>query len=589
MAKPNDAEMAKLKWFLERLQPSEDYCRPYFDRAKRHYKLWRFASGVKQDDWPYANLVRSRDILAFCEDIVALMIQSMLSTMPFFTIVSRETSNLRDKFEGIDTDKIGKQIEKLLAYRLEHEDMDFLSELVDYFKCGTIYGNGYVGVFPRFSPQGEYLGPMLKTIDFWDCIPLIGTKKLNNSRGVFMREFITLEELVSMQGFYKNLDLLKDGLNSDVDKAWHKSLLQEVGMVDYVPGDEDGIEIIRWFSGGHILEIANRSVIIRDSMEMKQVEGQAPQPAAPPLPYNIPIVQYKYMPVPLEFFAMGIPEVLEVLQEDKNLVRSARRDNLDMVIHKIMKYRKDADINLDALQSYPGAQWPVERLDDIEQVEMGDVSQSSYQEEGLIQRDMENALSLFGYARGMTPQHSEQPNTVMKLQQASLNRLDLSVKLAEFTVLQNIARRVILLDRRFLPQIQYEAIIGDADAGFYRLSEEELARFYYVKPVGSSSANIKEMRQKQAQFAMGALQSVPPQFMAQNIQPFTVDIYNLLKMMLEASDVKNIEDILILLRPMMGNGPPGMPGQPGMPPGGPGGGIPPEMVQALQNVQYGGQ
>jgi hypothetical protein len=262
----------------------------------------------------------------------------------------------------------------------------------------------------------------------------------------------------------------------------------------------------------------------------------------------MPIVQYKYMPIPLEFFAMGIPEVLEVLQEDKNLIRSARRDNIDLCIQKILKVRSGADINYDMLKFYPSAIWPLENLADVEEFEMKDVTQSSYQEEAMREKDMENALSLFGYARGMTPQHQEQPTTVMKLQQASLNRLDLNVKLSEFGFLQNIATRIILLTRRYMEPATYENIIGDKDAGFFRLNEEDIRRFYYFKPVGSSVTHIKELRQQQIQYAMQLLGSINPEMMIKNVEPFTVDWYQAGMTALEAADVRNRDRILVKLQ-----------------------------------------
>jgi hypothetical protein len=258
----------------------------------------------------------------------------------------------------------------------------------------------------------------------------------------------------------------------------------------------------------------------------------------------------------------------------------------------VLKARSGADINFDLIKYYAGAIWPLENLNDIEPMEMQDVTQSSYQEEAMREHDMENALSLFGYARGQTPAHSEQPTTVMKLQQASLNRLDLAVKLAEFTTLQNIASRIVLLTRRFMDQATYEAIIGDTDAGFFRLSEEDIRRFYHFKPVGSSITNIKEVRQAQIQTAIDLVMKLPPQLMQMNVQPFTVDYYELLKTAYDAVDVKNVDRILIKI-PMQQPQQPGVPlaanalmqqGQPQMP------GQPPmqQEAQQLQGVPYGG-
>lgn len=580
--RPNDQDYNTLKWLLERLRNSEEYCEPYFDRAKRHYKLYRFGSAVPDDDWPYVNRVRSRDILAFVEDSTAILIQTLFARMPFFAVQPRETRVLYANFTGIDPMMIADQIERCLDYQICHEDTEFFEEVVDFYKGGTLLGNSYIGVYPKFQSDGTYLRPLLKTTDYWDILPIAGARRITKALGVFVREFATIEELMKTQGqgIYKNVEQIKTPSSTGNDPMvdWHAQLLQETGMTNWQI-DKNNVEVIHYFSGGHVITFADRKVILRNSNENQDEQGQIIKP----YPYDMPIVQYKYMPIPLEFFAMGIPEVLEVLQEDKNLIDSARRDNIDLVIQKVIKARSGADINFDLLKFYAGAIWPLENLNDIEPLDMQDVTQSSYQESAKKTAEMENALSLFGYARGMTPMHSEQPTTVMKLQQASLNRLDLAVKLAEFSTLQNIATRIILLTRRFMDPAMYEAIIGDQDAGFYRLSEEDIRRFFYFMPVGSSVTNIKELRQQQIQAALQMLQGIPPQMAQMNIQPFTVDWYEAFKTALDAVDIKNADRILIKLQQQM------PPAQPGMEEGGQMGMPGADVMQQLASVLYGGK
>ena len=592
MPRPTDKELSDLKWLLERLTDAESFCQPYFDRAKRHYRLYRFGSAVNDDDWPYVNRVRSRDILAFIEDSTALLIQTLFATMPFYSVIPRESRVMMMNYEQIDPFAVGDQISRALDYQISHEDTEFFEEIIDSIKGSTIFGNGYTDVLPKFTSDGTYLRPLLKTRDFWDVLPVAGARRMTKAKGVFIREFVTIEDLKAAkfqdQPIYRNLDLLGKSAGADPSQEWHRQLLQEVGMENYVPSDKN-IELIHYMSGGHKITFADRKAVLSNSNEagppprtmVEQDLGSYQMKSLQPYPYDMPTVQYKYMPVPLEFFGMGIPEILEVLQEDKNLIRSARRDNIDLTIQKIIKARAGADINYDLLKFYPGAIWPLENLQDVEPWDMKDVTQSSYQEEAMRTQDMENALSLFGYARGMTPQHSEQPTTVMKLQQASLNRLDLNTKLAEFGYLQNIATRIILLTRRFMPQGVYESIIGDQDAGFYRLTEEDIRRFYFFKPVGSSVTKIKELRQQQIQAAMAMVAGVPPQMMQTNVQPFTVDYYEMVKTAFDAIDIPNVDRILIKLQPpqgMMGGGMPGIPG---------GGPTNPGDMQALANVLYG--
>lgn len=563
---PSDDELIKLRWLLTQLQKSEQYCRPYFDRAKRHYMLYRFSTAVADSDWPYVNRVRSRDILAFVEDTTAMLIQTLFATTPFISIIPRETGNSYIQEMGIDLLKVGKQIERVLDYQLSHEDTDFFEEIIDYFKAGAIQGNSYLGVYPRFE-GGEYTLPLLKTTGFWDVLPVPGANRISKARGVFVREFCTLDDLKEMEGLgvYSNVDDVKDN-SSDTDK-WHKQLLEDAGVTGYA--DTNDIEVLHYFSGGHVISFANRRVILRDTT-VAAPDGTLEQP----YPYANPVVQYKNIPIPNEFFAMGIPEVLEVLQEDKNLIRSARRDNIDLIINKILMTKEGADINYDLLKYFPGAIWP-DTMGKVDMFAMEDVTQSSYAEEKVVSSDMENALSLFGYARGQTPAHTEQPTTVMKLQQASMNRQDVNIKLVEFTVLQEIARKIVMLNRRYMTQQTYEAIIGEPDAGFYKIPIEYINRCYVMKPVGSSITNIKEVRQSQIKFALETLMNpVVPQMGQTNIQPFTVDYYELLKEGLDVADLKTVDRILKLipkqdpLMQMLGGLGGGMGGQPGQGGGG---------------------
>ena len=558
---PSDDELIKLRWLLTQFQKSEEYCRPYFERAKRHYMLYRFNTAVAESDWPYVNRVRSRDILAFVEDTTAMLIQTLFATTPFISIIPRETGNSFIQEMGVDLLKVGKQLEHVLDYQLSHEDTDFFEEIIDYFKAGAIQGNSYLGVYPRFE-GGEYTLPLLKTTGFWDVLPVPGSNRISKSRGVFVREFCTLDDLKEMEklGVYANVDDVKDNSN-DSDK-WHKQLLEDAGVTGY--SDTNDVEVIHYFSGGHVITFANRRVFLRDST-IPAEDGTMEQP----YPYANPVVQYKNIPIPNEFFAMGIPEVLEVLAEDKNLIRSARRDNIDLIINKILMTKEGADVNYDLLKYFPGAIWP-DTMGKVDMFKMEDVTQSSYAEEKVISSDMENALSLFGYARGQTPAHTEQPTTVMKLQQASMNRQDVNIKLVEYTVLQEIARKVVMLNRRYMSQKTYEAILGEADAGFYKIPLEYINRCYIMKPVGSSITNIKEVRQNQIKFALETLMNpVVAQMGQTNVQPFTVDYYELLKEGLDVADLKTVDRILKLipkqdpLMQMLGGLGGGMGGQPG--------------------------
>ena len=77
------------------------------------------------------------------------------------------------------------------------------------------------------------------------------------------------------------------------------------------------------------------------------------------LPYNIPIVDVKCVPVPREFFGIGVPEVLEDDQEYIDILRSQRLDNLDLILNKMFKVRIGSDTDPDMIYSAPGGIIPV--------------------------------------------------------------------------------------------------------------------------------------------------------------------------------------------------------------------------------------
>ena len=538
-------EVEKLKWLNKRLSEAEDFCKPYFDRAKRHYQLYRFGSAVAASDWPYVNRVRTRDILAFVEDSTAIMVQTLFNTEPFFSVDPRRSTEFDARF-GISGQRIAKQMERVLDQQVSDEKTEFFEEIVDFFKGGGIFGNAYCGVYPRFNEENSYVGPLIKAIDFWNVLPISGARRMSKAHGVFVREYMSRDEaerLAEKAGMPAGK--VKRWLFGYQADQWHKDLLAELGIENYDLKADD-IEVMHYFSGGHTIAMANRCGILRDSNEPIINQIQQPQ-VIKPFPYDQPIVQYKYMPVPLEFFAMGIPEVLEVLQEDKNLIRSARRDNIDLVINKVLLTKAGNDLNYDLMKYYPGAIWH-EALGQVQEMVTQDVTQSAYMEESKVAADMENALSFFGYARGMTPAHEERPTTVARLQQASLNRLDLNVKLTEFTVLRNIATRILLLTRRFMPQREYEAIVGEPDAGFYRMSEDMIQRYFLAKPIGSSVTKVKEIRQQQIQVAMGVLEKLQP-IAKSGPEPFIINTYQAARGALEACEIKNIDQILVKVPP----------------------------------------
>jgi len=535
-------DIDKLTTILGNLSKSEDFCREYFERAKRYYKLYRFYKSRDNQNWPLVNMVLGRDTFAFVEDAAAYLMSSLFSVTPFFTVLP--VSKVAKDLYSPNDSKMAKQLEKCLAFQLFHPKTNFFDEMVEFVKGSGIYGTSYTFVLK--PPGKRYLRPRIESIDFWDILPDPAGKRISKGRYLFYREHIHIDILKKYEedGFYKNIDGISRFSTGGLEVQWHVDLLKDLGLGSSDTGDKNIVEVLHYFHEGHETTIANRGVIIKDT----EVESNKP-----PFVGNAPVVECRYTTVPHEFFGMGIPEIVELMAEDKNLIDSQRRENIDLIINKIMKVKGGGETagNIDAYMSYPGAKWVMEELSDIQEFDLKDVTQSSYIESDRKKQEMESATGQWGYFSGKTPTHSEQPTTVIKLQEASAKRLDLVAKMTEMNAIRAIGMKTILLTRKYMTKTDYEKIIGEDDVGFFSLKISDVEEAFDVKPVGSSMTNIKEAQQAQQAQVLGIITKLleRPEIMMKLVpEPFTVNLYEAIRTMLEKLDVSNVDDILVKLK-----------------------------------------
>ncbi len=560
----NNIEKDILSHVLRCFHKSEDYTYSYFNRAKDHYKHYRLYRN--KQDYPYANSVFTPDTFTFVEDITSKIVQTLVARSPVFSVVPR--------YGGVD--KIARQLERAVQYCIENEDFEFFLEFCDLVKNGSIFGTSYMGIYPDFdfSMSGElsYKGPRYDFTDFWDILPDPMCRRLNaKARYIIKRSIRYYEDIEDLgnKGIYDKgqVSKLKDMNSGNLDQD-RRDLLQEIGVESFISTEKGKHEILEYFTGGNCVVIGDRQVVLKDTTKNK----------ISPYPYPLPLVDYRYTQVPGEFFGIGIPEIVKDLQADKNIIRSQRRENVDLILNKILKLKIGAEVDIDTIKFFPGAIWEVGNLDDIAEMDLRDVTQSAYMEEEKVDLDMENATGSYRYSRGQNPQREETATAVVRLQKAAMSRFDIIIKQTEFGAMRKIARMVVLQMRTFMPQQMYERIIGEPDAGFYAIPTNDITRFYDFIPVGSSITNIKEVRAQQIMQAQQMLLGVPPQI--QQMEGFHVNYREVLRMGLEeALDIKNVDRLLPLVQqtpsPLLPQPPGGTPSQ-----------VPPEVL--LQEAMMGG-
>jgi hypothetical protein len=522
MAATDLQDLEKLKELLNELKQSEDFAEPYFERAEDYYKLSRI---IPNDDaeWPYLNRIRTADTFSFVEDASSKIFNTIFSVFPFISWKKRV---------GLGNEGLPTILESLTNWMIESEIDEFTHEQYEAVKTKCIYGTSHFGIFPHYDTykRGEVcVGARYLTADFWDVLPNVADYRAGrNARSQWYREWLDPAEVESM---------FKDGtfIGSFADipevgsaeggfkREWHKELLQEIGWENYPISEPNGMEIWNRYDDGQVITIINRGYIARDTA--------LTTPRKKYLPYNVPFTDMRYIIWPKEYWGMGVPESLEQLQKDKDLIRSQHRENIDLVLNAVMKVKRDANIDINDLEMYPSALLMVEDMDDIEIWTPNDVtSQSVIPIESKIETEMDRSTGLYRYGRGETPPHGrERATTVVKLQQAGLGRMETQIKLTELYAIRRMGYQLAMLGRHKLNKDIFQKVAGvSKEEAFKDTDDFDMKYLVDAQPVGSAVSQIKELRIDQMLQTLDLITKFPPAITQDDPEPFRVAIRKVL-------------------------------------------------------------
>jgi hypothetical protein len=587
MAKISEKDHEALGLVIDRFQRSEDYCQEWHDQAKYQYEQYRFYKRPYQ--YPFKHNVKDRLTFTIVEVLTARMMKTLFSVEPFISMVPVEKQDA----------PIAKQLEKVINILFSNPDREFFLEFTDFVKQNLIYGTSFFSIAPMFDTSNwKFKGFHFNCEDFQDIFHDPAAKRLSRARWCIKRSIQYWDELKDLEksGVYQNVDMIKGDTVAEWDDPVTERL-SDIGKsseVNYADPKTGRIEIFDYFEEGHIITVGARKVVLRDTRRKrdgratKDSMGKATKKLSV-LPYDLPLIDLRFIPVPREFFGIGIPEILEDDQETIDLLRSQRLDNLDLCINKLFKLRINSDTDPDSIFAAPGGIIPVTDMSDLEEFKISDVTASAYTEADATKRNAEDSVGEWGYGRGETPTHRETATGITKLQEANLIRFDLALKIHEFSGVRTITKKSVQMVREYMSQGDYENLIGEDDAGFYKYSMDDLMEMINIVPVGSAVTANREARSAQISAMHGALSAKTPEITMKN-QPtaYVVDQYKVDMAMLDDLQVMNKEEILVKQAkptpPQPQPRPPARPpgGAPALPPapGGPmgppqqGGGIP---------------
>jgi hypothetical protein len=548
-ANPRDFEKMTdeeiLTQFLKDINASMKFQQPFFEKFIEFYKLYR--SYIDEaDKRPHGANLFIPYTFSVIETVTPKIVNALFHTKPYIsTIPIRGTSYIKSK-----------NMNKLLDYQLTQK-IKVVTTVTDIIKGTLLYGTGIskqtwefksgkrVEKQPIMSILGFPIGskevlmesiikdePSIKSIPLMDFFFDPAGVTIEEQRYCADRYYEDYHVLLEKEkeGVYKNVKekLGRQGYDDSYNQAGSSDMLDNIGLSTH-NNKNKSVEIIEYYTDDWKLVIANRDTVLQSTMT----------------PYNHfkkPYAKWVDTPVPNEFYGIGEIEPIQHLQEELNATRNQRIDNVSLIINRMYKILRVADINQDQLVSRPNGFIEVDSMADVEPLIIPDVSSSAYNEEAVIKEDIDKTIGVHDSARGSSPDRRETATTMNILSNASYDRFKLKILLIENGGLKDAMTQVVQLNQQYIDRDTMFTIINDQ--GVFEeveLTPEDIAGEFDLMVVGSNTEPSinKEYRQNQLIQLYNIVKDSP-----------LVNQPEFLKTIFEAFDVKNINELIIEQQPM---------------------------------------
>lgn len=399
-------------------------------------------------------------------------------------------------FQGVRTlpqssDDVDKAKSAAMLLDYQTRVFNYKQSFKDLDKTAKIYGHGILKASWVFTKDGKRDHPLLKNIDpvdyFWDP-------------DAVSREFTRYE----IHKMFKSIDALQQDPNLDQEKVEEikRSGADSSPATDMSESVKDSrrsiqglnnpprkgmVEVLEYWGlfseeedgepEEYLITVANRNQILRleknpfvDLFKGGVVDEKLVRP----------FVLLKDTDVPSEFHGMGMVEPIEKLQQELNDTRNQRMDNVVDIIDHAWYILDGADIDESELVRKPGQVIHGAIPNGITPLPVGDVTQSSYNEETIIKQDIQRALGIPDVATGsLQGSQGETATTVLALQESANVRFD--VKIAAFADAVRHAYSIILaynqrwMDKEVMIRLEGRDVEGADEFQFETITKEDIA------------------------------------------------------------------------------------------------------------------
>ena len=560
-----------LSELLGRFQSAKNYRMQYDEFGKRCFSLYRVHQKQAVEGRSNLHIPRTYEQI---DTLRARLVKSFTSQRPYVEFIPKVNPNMDMK--SLE-DNVSKANIACSLVDMQLETNNFKSKFYDFITSLMIYPIAVMGVgwryderlvrrkehmqIPLLDPSGmPHIGPdgmplaqtmvqiteqpeivfddnELINIDFYDFWPDPRGYDLDSCRYVFHREWLSRQDieekimvLAEANGGYLfeiDWDEMSSASGGEDGRRERQS---EIGFTIDDTQDESPqmqlYEVLNYWEDDRYAMIINQSEVAYDG----------------PNPYwrhmAKPFVVASYEPLPNEFYGMSAVELIADLQEEVNTHRNQRIDNVSLVMNKMFKVRRSADIDESDLVFRPGGIVYVDSFDDIMEFQVTDVTGSSYNEEQLVKLDMENTLGVPSVVRGVDSARRETATEIVTKASNAGIRFDVKIMLFETLGFKRLARLMDMNNQQFIDDDRLVHLVGPLGAEEWRqIDPTEIVGEFDYRPAGPAIDPVanKELRRQQLTGLME---------IAISTQNPYIDMYELTKTLLESFDLRNVEKLL---------------------------------------------
>ena len=546
----------------------DSYREQFEEKAIENYKLFVGYRKKVEQNRSNLHIPKTYEIL---DTIRSRFLSSFFDQRPYIEFTTMpEAGDVRSVMVNEDKAKVAASFvdEQLERNNVKSVFYDFVTSMLifpaSFLGVGWKYEEDYIKKktkVPIVDKYGSYTGEWkwdiveskeviwddneIFNIDFFDFWGDPDKTDIDEARGVFHREFTTIDEvknkleLLARVGdgvvYPVDFDSLEPYSNSE-EKGRYKRL-SAIGITNFSndpfankkTGETSGkqeVELLHYWEDDRHTILLNRDKVIYDGAN----------------PYwrhkKKPFIKATYDQLPNEFYGMSAVDIIKPMQEELNTMHNQRMDNVAMLVNRMWKRLRGSDIDESQLVSRPNGVIDVDNMEDLVPVDMPDIPQSAFVSEEKLTVDIQRALGTPANIRGAVSETDQSATEATITAEAAGTRFGTKIEIFKEKGIKRMAMMMDLNNQQFVCDERAARLDPEDRNAWQTVKPNDLVGEFDYRPATSSieAAANKELRREQLTQIIG--------FLMQAQVPF-VNYQKLISEWLKQFDIDNPEKFLI--------------------------------------------